>query len=290
MERVVLTHKGLRSIDVGLMAMSIVLTGLIIHSVIKYKTVSAVELLFYIILLSVIIWFLIKSIKSIKYRKPRLIIESKGIELCEANKTVPWNEIKHVYTKRVSQGKYSTVELIITLLKETDYEYCYPITEISNKTKQMKEAVEFFSGRNIWGLESIFKENIKEIAADAEQPSLIAELVDDYYKKITVRGGITFVAIIIFIFLQIWLSFPYTLAFGVSGTVLLCMILNYIDEQNLKSNEAIRFLTKEQIEKIFWEKEKSLNYIFPEKKLIPVRIIFCVLIFVASYLINKYLL
>jgi hypothetical protein len=253
-----------------------------------YFSIKDITSIWTIILLGIFLFWIYIFIKRLKNRKPQIIIDKRGIELCEDNDFYKWSEIKYAFIKAHTSGSGDTSTSedyfhIVTHKAEIERE----IDDLKYSSSLVKKAIEQYSGRSIGDFKDMQRDKINSILKGNNFSNEVMVLFSLYRKRQYIISYILFFGIMgLSVYFQIKSNFHYWIGVGFALCITMFFGVGEIEETRFRQKQYICDLTNEQFDKIAIS--QKLKY--PKKQMIGYAIFFAVVtiaIFVISYFVAK---
>jgi hypothetical protein len=253
-----------------------------------YFSIKDITSIWTIIMLGLFLFWIYNFIKRLKNRKPQIIIDKRGIELCEDKDFYKWSEIKFAFIKAhtTGYGDTSTSEdyfHIVTSKIEIERQ----INDFKYSSSLVKKAIEFYSGRNNADYNEMLRDKVNFILKGNNFSKEVMELFSRYRKRQYVITFVLFFGIIgTSVYYQIITNFHYWIGVGFALCISMLFGVGEIEEVRFRRKQYICDLTDEQYDKIAISQQLK----YPKKQMIGYAIFFAVItivIFVISYLFAK---
>jgi len=151
----------------------------------------------------------------------QIIIDSKGIMLCEEKIFHNWEEIKYAYI----HGNFQIISKQGKTQKSLEGIKC--------NSDEIEEAIRHFSGRDIANYLDSFNKEIDDIIGDDELTEKVKRLFEKYRNYQAIIGSLILVIILtISIYLQIQSYFEYAIA---TGMLIIAILLGLFMERSFNS-------------------------------------------------------
>ena len=251
------------------------------------------ELFISLILLITMAGFVVfKIVQRLKDDTEQIVVDENGITLKHnSNELIKWESVKFAYLKQTVVGSGKSSRVIDWFhIETTNEELTIKMSDFSYKSSLLTECINHYSGRKIGHISNKLNYGVSNLLKNKQIGDELYPLFNSYFKR-QQNISIPFILLIVVsIFLQIAISFPYTFAIGWSVSVLILAFCGFCEEKKLRNQEPLRDLDKEIIKKIQKEYGKEFGYPTSEKFTTFAYVflgLFTVVIFVVSYMLSK---
>lgn len=182
-----------------------------------------------------------RIIKRLHDRSDKIIIDKKGIKLCDTNDFISWSKINYAYIKQKSEGVGRNSRVVDYFHIDTlDGEIRVRMTDFKFKHDLLVHAIEHFSGRNIGELTDLLRAKTKKIIGNDRDVERISKILTDFYKRQTYLALISIITLVgISFFLQLNIDFPYVFAIGFTLTLGIIYLIGILEEKRFRNQEYI---------------------------------------------------
>jgi len=231
-----------------------------------------------------------KIFDGYKDRKPKIIIDKRGIEICSKNTLYEWSKIKYAYVKSKVEGSGQNTNSIDYLHVITKWgEISEKINDYQYSFRLVKETIEYYSRRDIGDLSDKIRDEIREITGGESDMVEIMNILSTYKTRISVFGLLLF--FILFgsgIYGQFVFSFPYIFATGFALTFIIIYAMVKISEKRLRRNRVFSGLSDDEFEQILIKRNIKQKANSNDMKIAIIFMsIFIIGVFVISYIASS---
>lgn len=193
-----------------------------------------------------------KLIKRLGNRDPIIVIDRRGIDLCNDGQFYTWSDVEYAFVKRhvSGYGKYSKTTDRFHLISNGQ-EKTVDLSEIRFNKALVKATIQQYSGRNIADASDKFRD---EVAALLQNKQYVNKIVYRF-KKFKLRQNILalialFLPLGVSIYFQVTTDHWYSVGLGFSTALLLILLLSKVSERAFRKTDYITDLSDEEFYKI----------------------------------------
>jgi len=194
----------------------------------------------------------VKLVKRLGNRNPIIIIDRRGIELCEEGRFYEWSKVEYAFIKRHASGHGKHSKTIDRFhLISNGQEKTIDLTDIKFNRGMVKAAIQQYSGRNIADASDKFRDEVAALLRNKQY----ADQVAHRFKKFKLKQSIIalaalFIPMGISIYFQASTHHWYSVGLGFTTALLLTLVLSKMAEQNFRRTEYIADLSDQEFNKI----------------------------------------
>ena len=205
--------------------------------------------------IGLLIFYSYDFIKRLLDRKPQIIIDKNGIQICKDDLVIPWKNIKNAQAKFYSRNKE------ILLINAVEKEFEISLNEYKYSETDINKTIEFFTGKRIESIKDKIKSDVLRVLINKENVDQVMGLFSRFQTRFIILGllfslGLPSIAV----YLQTISSFPFVFAFGFVFTVVFVICYVKYDRLRFRQKEEIRELTDMEFDAI------ALIYDIKDKK------------------------
>ncbi|MCT4645456.1 MAG: hypothetical protein N4A74_10765 [Carboxylicivirga sp.] len=199
-----------------------------------------------------------------KDRKPKIIIDKRGIELVGSKELHHWNDIKYAFVKYKTEGSGKNTESIAYLYIEAKRtKRMVKIEDFNYSRKRLKSTIEFYSGRDIGDESDLLRDQLKKELPDITNLGEVMGLFSSY------KTRLIWISILIVLFMIVigavgsYSSIPYAFASCFTSAFVIMWIFMILHENGFRKNDVIRKLRNNEYKllvtkfNVDYRKEKS---------------------------------
>ena len=197
-----------------------------------------------IISLIIVVYLAIKFFYVKSNRQPQIIIDKKGIQLCEEGQFYHWNKVKYAFIQnRIERHRRKTriigflhIVLAHKTVEKRMEDYAY-------SPEKVKQAIERYSGRDIGDKTDPIRDKIAETIKNREDANKVIQDFIKYKRQVIILAYLILPVMGASIYYQVHSSFPYIFAIGFTLYFLVLFLWSRWTERNFKRRRHIALLT-----------------------------------------------
>ncbi len=214
------------------------------------------NLIYTLFSIGIIVFTILTIVKRHIDRKNKLIIDKKGITICEENTLIEWENINYAYINQktigVGKGRRSFDCFYINLNEDNVIEI--DMSGYSFNKEMLTKYVEYFSGRNIGEFEDLLNDKTKKKIGSKRYTEQISKLFTNYYKSLVNLATILFVLYLgISVYLLVVTDLTYAFAIGFTLYILILLLVEKLLKKRLRNREYINELDDDTFNELIKE-------------------------------------